>query len=108
MPFRMQGGRNSSAFRGESLVEFKNIDALSEDECITYIKMDLEGEEENAILGGKNTILKYTPKMSVSAYHRTDDFLRLPKAVFNIRNDYKLYLRHFKSLPAWDTNFYFV
>ena len=108
MPFSMKGGRNSSAFRGESFVEFKNIDSLCEDECITYIKMDLEGEEENAILGGKNTILKYKPKMSVSAYHRTDDFLRLPKAVFNIRSDYKLYLRHFKSLPAWDTNFYFI
>lgn len=108
LPFSMKGGRNSSAFRGETLVEFKNIDSLSQDEGITYIKMDLEGEEENAILGGKDTILKYKPKMLVSAYHRTDDFLKLPKAVLNIRDDYKIYLRHFKSLPAWDTNYYFI
>ena len=70
--------------------------------------MDVEGEEENAILGAKETILKSKPKMLVSAYHKTDDFLKLPKAVLSIRDDYKIYVRHFKSLPAWDTNFYFV
>ena len=106
-PFSMKGGRNSSS-GGENLIEFKSIDELSQNENITYIKMDLEGEEENAILGGRETIVKNKPKLLVSAYHRTDDFLRLPKAVLSIRDDYKIYLRHFKSLPAWDTNFYFI
>ena len=70
--------------------------------------MDVEGEEVATIKGGSQTILNCKPKMLISAYHRTDDFITIPKAVFDIRDDYKLYIRHFKYLPAWDTNFYFI
>ena len=106
-PFSMNGGRNSCA-GGEKTVMFSSVDNLVKDSAVTYIKMDLEGEEENAIKGALNTIKKNKPKMLISAYHRTDDFIKLPEAVFGIRNDYKLYIRHFKSLPDWDTNFYFI
>ena len=44
----------------------------------------------------------------ISAYHRTDDFLTSPKTVLEINPEYKMYLRHFSYLPAWDTNFYFI
>ena len=70
--------------------------------------MDVEGEELSAIRGAEDTIFKSKPKMLISAYHRTDDFLKIPNAVLNIRDDYKIYLRHYPYLPAWDTNFYFV
>ena len=70
--------------------------------------MDVEGEEINAILGARETILKNKPKMLISAYHRTDDFLTIPKAVLEINPYYKMYLRHFPYIPAWDTNFYFI
>ena len=70
--------------------------------------MDVEGEEKNAILGAEQTIRKYKPKMLISAYHRTEDIFEIPNAVMNIRNDYKIYMRHFVSLPAWDTVYYFI
>jgi hypothetical protein len=70
--------------------------------------MDVEGEEVGAISGAKQTILNCKPKMLISAYHRTDDFIKIPQTVLNIRDDYKIYLRHFEGLPAWDTNFYFI
>ncbi len=104
--FKMLGGRNSVLGDGKDQIEAITIDSLSFNP--TYIKMDVEGEEVAAILGGKNTILNHKPKMLVSAYHRTDDFITIPKAVFDIRDDYKIYIRHFKYLPAWDTNFYFI
>ena len=106
--FSMFGGRNSVAGKGNTEIKFLNVDEISKNEKITYIKMDVEGEEEKAISGAKKTILRDKPKMLVSAYHKTDDLISLPQAVLNIRNDYKMYIRHFKSLPAWDTNFYFV
>lgn len=106
--FSMSGGRNSKKEKGKKEIEFRTVDSIVGENEVTYIKMDVEGEEENAILGAKNTILKHKPKMLVSAYHKTDDLIKLPETVFAIRNDYKLYIRHFKSLPAWDTNFYFV
>ncbi|MBE6811087.1 MAG: FkbM family methyltransferase [Ruminococcaceae bacterium] len=106
--FSMKGGRNSTSFKGKGEIEFLNVDKICENDRVTFIKMDVEGEEGNAIIGAKNTILRDKPKMLVSAYHKTDDLISLPKAVFSIRNDYKLYIRHFVSLPAWDTNFYFI
>ncbi|MBR6564471.1 MAG: FkbM family methyltransferase [Clostridia bacterium] len=106
LPFAMKGGRNSSLTNGDTLLKSINVDSLNEN--ATYIKMDVEGEEVNAILGAKQTILKSKPKMLISAYHRTDDFIKIPQAVLSIRDDYKIYLRHFEGLPAWDTNFYFI
>ena len=104
--FKMLGGRNSVLGDGKDEIEAVTIDSLNFNP--TYIKMDVEGEEVAAINGAKQTILENKPKMLISAYHRTDDFLTIPKAVLDIRDDYKIYVRHFKYLPAWDTNFYFV
>jgi hypothetical protein len=70
--------------------------------------MDIEGEELSAIKGAENTIKAYKPKMLISCYHKSEDLLEIPKAVLSIRNDYKVYMRHFPSVPAWDTVFYFV
>lgn len=107
-PFSMSGGRNSKKEKGNIEINFKTVDSIVEENEVTYIKMDVEGEEEKAILGARSTILKYKPKMLVSAYHKTDDLIKLPETVMNIRDDYKIYIRHLKSLPAWDTNFYFI
>ena len=33
---------------------------------------------------------------------------RLPLEVLAIQPEYKVYVRHYPCLPAWDVNFYFV
>lgn len=105
-PFSMRGGRNSSLGGGEE------IPAVTVDEIATagatFIKADVEGGEKKAIAGAKNTILEYKPKIQLACYHRTEDLFALPAAVDAIREDYKLYIRHFPSVPAWDTNYYFI
>lgn len=106
--FGMRGGRNSGTAGGSTEIDFTSVDSLLKGDGITYIKMDVEGEENNAILGAEQTIKNHKPRMLVSCYHRTEDLITLPKTVFNIRNDYKLYMRRFPSVPAWDTNYYFV
>ncbi len=106
LPFGMKGGRNSSLTDSGKLLKSITVDSLGTD--FSFIKMDVEGEEINTILGAENTIIKTKPKMLISAYHRTDDLIKIPQTVLDFRNDYKIYLRHFKYLPAWDTNFYFI
>lgn len=106
--FAMNSGRNSAVSELGTETDFITVDDLVDNKAISYIKMDVEGEEVKAISGSKNTILKSKPKMLISCYHRTEDFISIPKAVFDIRDDYKLYMRHFSSVPAWDTNFYFI
>lgn len=105
--FSAHGGRNSSA-GGDKSVCSVTIDSLTENTPVSYIKMDIEGSEREAVKGAESTIKNYKPKMLISCYHRTEDLFALPIEVDKIRNDYKLYLRHFPSVPAWELNYYFI
>ncbi len=108
VPFSMSASRGSSASKGKNCdVAAMTMDSILKD-GVTYIKMDVEGNEAKAIEGGREIITEYKPKMLISCYHRSEDIFDLPLRVQNIRDDYKIYIRHFKSLPAWDTCFYFI
>lgn len=106
--FGMRGGRNSGVSGGKTEIDYLTVDKIAQNDNITYIKMDVEGEELKVIKGAEKVILRDKPKMLISCYHRTEDLITLPKAIYNIRCDYKIYMRHFSSLPAWDTNYYFI
>ncbi|MBQ4155566.1 MAG: FkbM family methyltransferase, partial [Clostridia bacterium] len=106
--FLTNGGRHSVASENGEKIPCICVDDALKGEKATYIKFDVEGMENQAILGAKQTILNYKPKMLVSAYHKTDDYFSLPLLVNEIRDDYKIYMRHYKYIPAWDTQFYFI
>lgn len=72
------------------------------------IKLDVEGNELKAIEGAKNTIKEHTPLMFISCYHRSEDYFTIPLKVFEINDNYKLYMRHYKGIPAWETEYIFV
>ncbi|MDR0821773.1 MAG: FkbM family methyltransferase [Oscillospiraceae bacterium] len=82
----------------------RSILSLCEDDTPTYIKMDIEGAEEAAILGGAELIRNAKPKLMVAVYHRCDDLLRIPELLHDLNPDYKFYLRKTESLPGWDLN----
>jgi FkbM family methyltransferase len=107
IPFSFRGSRGSVA-GGEKEIPCTTIDELCREKRFNYIKFDVEGKEADAILGGTKTLKQHKPKMLVSAYHRSDDFFRLPLLIHSINPEYKIYMRHYPYIPAWDTNFYFV
>lgn len=106
--FNMDSSRGSAVGKDGTEIDCFSIDGILKSAPASFIKMDIEGEELNAITGAKDTILKHKPKMLISCYHRSEDLIEIPKKVLEIRSDYKLFMRHFSSLPAWDTCFYFV
>ena len=106
--FDMQGSRGSSIGRGSAEINSVTIDTISQNYAPTYIKMDIEGAEAAAIDGGADVIRNCKPKMQIAAYHRSEDLVNIPKKVFALRQDYKIYLRHFPSLPCWDMSYYFI
>ncbi len=73
----------------------------------SFIKMDVEGYEEQALLGGRYAIEKYKPIMSISIYHLPGDMHKLIDMVLNWNPDYKIYIRHYTSGYA-DTRCYFI
>lgn len=106
--FDMQGSRGSNIGKGSGVINSVTIDTLAKWNVPSYIKMDIEGAEATAIAGGEGTIKNYKPKMQIAAYHRSEDLIRIPESVLRLNDDYKIYLRHFPSLPCWDMSYYFI
>ena len=64
-------------------------------ESIDMIKMDIEGEEYNALLGCKNHIINDRPILMISVYHNNEDLWKLPKLIDEFNNKYDFYLRNY-------------
>ncbi len=86
-------GNSSQIGEGSQLCNVNSLDNLIE-ERITYVKMDIEGAEYNALLGAKRIIQKYHPKLAVCIYHKETDLWKIPLLVHNILPEYKLIIRH--------------
>ena len=106
MLFDNKAGRGAHTSEGNSMVECYTIDEICADVTPTYIKMDVEGAEYEALLGGADTIKKYKPKLNIAAYHRCEDIFKLPLLIKSLNPDYKIYLRKHPYIPCWDMNLY--
>ncbi len=109
LDFDDSGNRNSNIFSSFSKkivsVDARKIDSICQGNA-DYIKYDVEGAERLALIGSKQTIENCSPDLLVSAYHRNEDLFDLPMLIKELNPDYKLTLRKFKYVPAWDLNLY--
>lgn len=92
--------------KGEITIEASKLDDIIK-EKVTFIKMDVEGAEYESVLGAKNLIQQYKPKLAICVYHKQEHFWKIPELVLNINNDYEIYLRHY-SEGFSETVMYFV
>lgn len=85
---------SSLAVNGETEVPAVAID---EDipEPVTFIKMDIEGMEEQALLGCRGKIRENHPKLALSAYHNHKDLWKLARMVDETDPAYRFYLRYY-------------
>lgn len=91
---------------GEEVICADCLDSIIDDR-ITFIKMDIEGAEYNAILGAYNTITKYKPKLAISIYHKPEDIWEIPSLILEMNPEYKLYMGHY-SIAAAETVLYAI
>lgn len=67
---------------------------------VSFVKMDLEGEEIPALKGMSKLISENMPMLAVCVYHKQADLIEIPKVIMKIANKtkknikYKFYLRH--------------
>ena len=109
MFFGNEGGRNQAIDKGKSITKTITIDTLTDKYgAPDFIKFDIEGQELNGIIGGEKTIKEYKPALMVSAYHRSEDIFSIPLKILSLRDDYKMYIRHFPCIPCWDTYYFFI
>lgn len=119
LTFRVEGNRNSTVAQNgttgiavkqakEKQIEAERPDAVLGGAQADFIKYDVEGAEREALLGTSETIAAYKPRLLVSLYHRTEDLYALPMLIGQLCPAYRLYLRRFRYVPAWDINLYCV
>lgn len=99
----------SSCFTSDDGTE--NIEIVSLDEFIsekvTFVKLDIEGDEIKALLGMQNIIKIYKPKLAICLYHSYEDLADIPIILKAINPSYKIYVRHY-SLTAFETICYAI
>jgi FkbM family methyltransferase len=88
------------------------VDCVTLDETLasiapTVIKMDVEGHENDALLGGQKIIRQHQPLLVICLYHRPDDLWQLPLTIKTILPEYSLYLRRYAE-DCWELVCYAV
>lgn len=99
--FEVTGTVASFVGSGDLEVDCVTLDEILADRKPTYIKMDIEGSELNALAGARSTIKKNLPVLAISAYHRPDHLWRIPSTINSYSDQYRFFLRP-HDLEVWD------
>lgn len=82
---------NRNNFEQEFLVEAISIDEYVKENNISkidFIKMDIEGAETKALIGAKETLIKFRPQLAISIYHSNNDMQDIPIYLSSILDEY--------------------
>lgn len=80
---------------GEMAIEADTIDHMIGNEKLGFLKIEVNGSEYEALLGGTYTIQRDQPLITVSVYHNTEDLIRIPLLLKGLNPDYRLFLRYY-------------
>lgn len=108
LTFAAKAGRNSALSGQGTPTQMRAVDSVLQGKPCTMMKLDVEGAEHQALLGARETIARFRPRLNVACYHRNEDLFDLPRQIKTLCPEYKLYLRHHPYVPAWDVNLYAV
>ena len=90
------GTSSSVAEDGTECIDVYKLDTMINEE-VTYIKMDIEGSEKEALIGAKTILLKYKPKLAICIYHRVEDLWKIPLLIKSLNPAYKIYIRNYED-----------
>jgi FkbM family methyltransferase len=102
-----QGTSSSLSRQGSVEVECCRLDDVLAAQVPTYIKMDIEGAELDAIHGARRTLSEKGPILAACVYHVQDHLWEVPRAILASNPDYHLFLRPYMP-ECWETVCYAV
>jgi len=84
--------KSSKIVKTLSIDDFVKMNGIQK---VDFIKMDIEGGEFDALLGAKETLARFKPKLAISVYHDLKHYYQIPKFLNSLNLNYKFYLDHF-------------
>jgi FkbM family methyltransferase len=92
---------------GDLEVQGERLDAIFGSESPTFIKLDIEGGEIDALLGAQQLLQKFRPIVAVSIYHVQDHLWEIPELLNSILTGYEFHaLAHDRE--GWDLVMYAI
>lgn len=106
--FSDKAGRQSAVSEKGLETAARSVDSVLDGGAASYIKYDVEGAEKHALFGSEKTIKVFKPKLTVAIYHRDEDLFELPLLIKSQNPEYRLFMRHFPYIPAWEINLFCI
>ena len=92
--FAETGGPTSMAAAGAAgRVEGRTLDAVLAEEPITFLKLDIEGGERDALRGAQTAIKRWQPLVAVCVYHGPADLWEIPRLLREYMPEHRFFLR---------------
>ncbi len=91
----LSASTTSEKTQNETYIPVVKIDSVLPNFGPTYINMDIEGAELNALRGAEKTIAKFLPDLAICVYHTPSHYWEIPLFLSQLHPGYKLYLRNY-------------
>ena len=105
--FSATGTESAAVGQGSLLIDCAPLDEIVAEAKPTWIKMDIEGSEPDALEGARGIITSSLPVLAVCVYHQQDHVWRIPAFMHKLSSTYHLFLRP-HLLESWDLVCYAV
>ncbi len=101
------GGKSKIEESASGTISVDTLDHLLGEVPVTFLKMDIEGAEMEALKGAANCIKTHKPKLAICVYHKYEDLIDILAYIKFLVPEYKFYLRHYSNILV-DTVLYAV
>jgi len=92
---------------GNIQIDCAPLDDIIRDYLPTYVKMDIEGAEPQALAGAKELIEQRSAAWAVCTYHRQEHLWQIPLYMSSVSNGYRFFLRRYAE-ECWETVCYAI
>lgn len=74
-------------------IQLRKIDTLMKDKKITFLKADIEGFEQEMLVGAENTIKNNKPKIAITTYHKENNPQEIIKLIKSYVPEYNYHIK---------------
>ena len=107
LTFDTTGGWDGAiSAHGNSTIKTIALDEYETGIVPTYIKLDIEGVEIEALAGAQNTIKRNRPKLAIASYHFPRHLWEVPLSVLKLNPEYDLFIRHYTNYLLGSTCYF--